>query len=109
LYVNGSPGGFADGVNHNALRSLKTMVPAGPGALDLLLGACACFHPVPFHSYPTFATVAEQLGDTTRLDFVPWTDIPTAWPELREEAGRPFASCISGVPTSPPSTSEAEQ
>jgi len=76
--------------DHSALRSLKTMVPAGPDALDMLLDACLCFHPGPFRSCPTFATVAEQLGDTTRLDFDRWTDVPAAWPELREEARPAF-------------------
>ena len=112
FYVIGSPGGFAgaDGVNpieslilvgeadrmwfearyfdahHKALRSLKTMVPAGPDALDMLLDAGLCFHPGPFRWCPTFAIVAEQLGETTRLDFDRWNDIPAAWPELREES-----------------------
>lgn len=116
FYVIGKQGGFAgaDGVNpiesvlvvgeadrmwfearyfdtgHTALGSLKTMIPASPDALDMLLDACLCFHPGPFRSCPSFITVTEQLGDTTRLDFHHWTDIPAAWPELREEARAAF-------------------
>lgn len=118
LYVIGSPGGFAgtDGVNPietlifvgeadrmwvegryfdancGPLGRVKAIVPAGPDAPDMLLDACLSFHPRPFQACPSFAIVADQLGDTERLDFDRWTAIPAAWFHLREEARPIFAT-----------------
>ncbi|MGI9125975.1 MAG: hypothetical protein ACR2JM_14645 [Mycobacterium sp.] len=111
LYVVGGAGGFmgSDGVNpvdfiileggghrmwfearhfrpRTRVSTVRRVVPAGPHDPNALIDAVLAFDLGRFAECPSFAAVCDQLEGIEMLDFDRGTEIPAAWPALREEA-----------------------
>jgi len=117
IYCIGRPGGFggADGITAirfqiwvgwanrqwlephyfdetiEPLGEIGVIIPEGPDHPNLLIDACLAFFPSHFSDCPSMERVAADAAGMERLDFdLRQKELPSDWPQLREEAREAF-------------------